>query len=368
LKALRVAAALLMLLVLGALVGASPASAASGCPTQTFLRFGDLAYAATSIPPTVSVAAGSNVGGGSVDEPTNGNGCRRQDNSVKVLRAASIDPAVAVLVSGRPRTLFVIGHRCSGFAGQAYWDCLLQPLAFRGQQFTGTSYPSTPAPRKTLPLGAAIGTARYHDHRVTVRRIRGVEPSVALALSGQPSAAFLSPRACPYSGFSNSPQYDDLLRCLRSPIWFTFNPPGSQAGATVLASGDRPVQPAVTGASLSLVRLPLVADYVPANHGTLTPVGNVAEQVSIHVPSNLATGLYEAVVTCPRCASSGGGTPLYPAGSILVTAKQKTSLGIRIVSYALTVAVIAAAILAFMTYRRRRRLRDAGGGPGRARS
>ena len=357
-----------MLLVLGALVGASPASAASNCPTQTFLRFGDLAYASTSIPPTVSVAAGSNVGGGSVDEPSNGNGCRRQVNSVQVLRAGSIDPAIAVLVSGRPRTLFVIGHRCSGFAGQAYWDCLLEPLAFRGQHFTGTSYPSTPAPRRTLPLGAALGTASYHGHRVTVRRIRGVDPTVAVALTGQPSTAYLSPRACPYSGFSNSPRYDDLFRCLTSPMWFTFNPPGTQAGASVLASGDRPVQPAVMGASISLVRLPVVADYVPANHGPLTPVASVAEQVSIHVPSNLASGLYEAVVTCPRCVSSShGGTSLYPAGSILVTAKQKTSLGIRIVSYALTVAVIAAAILAFMTYRRRRRLRAAGGaGPGRS--
>ncbi len=122
------------------------------------------------------------------------------------------------------------------------------------------------------------------------------------------------------------------------------------------------------GASISLVRLPVVADYVPANHGPLTPVGSVAGQVSIHVPSNLASGLYEAVVTCPRCVSSShGGASLYPAGSILVTAKQKTSLGIRIVSYALTVAVIAAAILAIMTYRRRRRLRAAGGGgPGRS--
>jgi hypothetical protein len=352
-----------MLLVLGAVVGASPASAASGCPTQTFLRFGDLAYAATSIPPTVSVAAGSNVGGGSVDGPSNGNGCRRQVNSVQVLRAGSIDPAVAVLVSGRPRTLFVIGHRCSGFAGQAYWDCLLAPLVFRGQQFTATSYPSTPAPRRTLPVGAALGTASYHGHRVTVRRIRGVEPAVAVALSGQPSTAYLSPRTCPYSGFSNSPRHDDLFRCLTSPIWFTFNPPGSQAGGTVLASGDRSLGPEVMGASISLVRLPVVADYVPANHGTLRPVGNVAQQVSLHVPSNLASGLYEAVVTCPRCAStSHGGTSMYPAGSILVTAKQKTSLGIRIVSYVLTVAVIAAAILAFMTYRRRRRLTGAAGG------
>jgi hypothetical protein len=179
-------------------------------------------------------------------------------------------------------------------------------------------------------------------------------------MSGQPNAAFLSPHACPYSGFSNVTQNDDLLRCLRSPIWFTFSPPGSQAGGSVLATGDRPVAPAVAGASISLVRLPVAADYVPANHGALAPVAQVAEQVNLKVPSNLATGLYEAVVSCPRCAPSSSGTAsLYPAGSILVTAKQKTPVGIRIVSYALTVVVIAAAVLAVITYRRRRRLRAA---------
>lgn len=365
LKPLRAAAALFLLLAVGAVGGAAPASAASNCPTQTFLRFGNLAYAAVSIPATVHVPAGSNVGSGSVDEPTNGNGCRRQEKSVQVTQAASIAAQVAVLVSGRPGTLFVIGHRCSGFAGPAYWDCLLQPLAFRGQQFTATSYPSTPAPRGTLSLGAAIGSASYHGHRVTVRRIRDVQPSLAVGISDQPSTAFLNPRVCPYSGFSNLPRYDDLLHCLQSPIWFTFSPPGTSAGATVAATGDRALAPAVTGASISLVRLSVVADYVPANHGSLTPVGNVADQVSVHVPSNLASGLYEAVVTCPRCASSSRGTSLYPAGSILVAAKQKTSPGIRIVSYALTVAVIVAAILAIRTYRRRRRLRaQAPDGPG----
>ncbi len=362
-KVLRVAAAACTAAVLAALIGAAPSSAAS-CPTQTFLRYGNLAYAATAIPPAVTVPAGASVGSGTVDEPTTADGCHRQENSVKVLRAGPIDPRVAVLVSGRPKTLFVIGHRCSGFSGASYWACLLQPLAFDGQQYTATSYPSTPAPRRTLALGAALGRARYHGRPVTVRRIRGVQPSLAVAVSGQPSVAFLNPRVCPYSGFSNTVRYDDLLRCLQSPIWFTFNPPGSEAGGTVVASGDRPLEPAVEGAAISLVQLPVVADYVPADHGALATVATVAEQVSLKVPTNLASGLYEAVVSCPRCAP-GGGSTLYPAGSILVTAKAKTSVGIRIVSYALTVVVILAAILAFRTWRRRRRLR-AGAGPGRS--
>jgi hypothetical protein len=359
---LRVAAALFTFLVVGALVGGSPASAASGCPTQTFLSFDHLGYAATSVPAAIRLPTGSGLGGGTVDEPTSADGCRRVQRTVQVQAAGSIQPPVAVLVRGRPRTLFVIGHRCEGYAGPSYWDCLLKPLVFHGRQFTGTSYPSTPARRKTLSLGATIGDARYRGHKVTVRRITGVSPSVAVGISGQPSAAFLSPRTCPYSGFSNSPQYDDLLRCLRSPVWFTFDPPGSQAGATVVARSDRRLSGPVTGASISLVRLPVVADFVPAHRRRLVPDGRVGEQVSIRMP-DVPAGLYEAVVSCPRCESpSSAGTGLYPAGSILLTAKPKTSLGIKIVSYALPVAFVAAAILAFMTWRRRRRLRAAAGG------
>jgi hypothetical protein len=280
--------------------------------------------------------------------------------SVQVLVAGSIDSRVAVAVRGRPRTLFVIGHRCQGFAGSSYWDCLLHPLVFNGQTFTGASYPSTPAPRKTLPLAAAIGTAEYQGAKVTVRRIQGVAPTVAVGISGQPSAAFLSPSACPYSGFSNTPQYDDLLRCLRSPVWFTFDPPGSQGDGTVVARSDRAVSGPVAGASISLVRIGVVADFVPAHPGDLVPVGQVAPQVSLHIP-NLASGLYEAVVSCPRCGSAAGG--LYPSGSILVTAKPKTSGVIKVISYALALAFIVAAILAFRTWRRRQRLKAAADAP-----
>lgn len=358
-----------MLLLVGALAGGSRASAASSCPTQTYLRFDHLAYAAVRIPSTVHVAAGSHVGNGIVDEPISSNGCKRAEKSVQVLSTGAVAPQVAVLAAGRPETMFVIGHRCSGFTGPSYWDCLLHPLVFRGQRFTATSYPTEPAPRKTLALGAALGKAQYHGHPVAVRRIQGVDPPLAVGISGQPSAAFLSPRTCPYSGFSNRDEFDDLLRCLRSPVWYTFDPPGSQAGGTVIARADRPLRPAVAGAPLSLIRLSVVADLVPAHHGPLVALGHVAEQMSLRMP-NLPSGLYEAVVTCPRCASRrGGGTTLYPAGSILVSGKPKTSLGIQIVSYALTAALLAAAFLSLRTWRRRRRQKAAAsGGSGPARS
>src|SRR5207237_1307907 len=78
---------------------------------------------------------------------------------------------------------------------------------------------------------------------------------------------FLTAPTCPYEGFSNTPAYDDLLRCLRSPVWFTFDPPGGEAGGTVVARSDRHPGRAVAGASIGLVRLGIVADFVPKRHG-----------------------------------------------------------------------------------------------------
>jgi hypothetical protein len=348
------------LVVIAAVLGASPASAASSCPTQTYLQFDHLAYVAVSIPASVRVSPGVGLGSGTIDEPTSANGCHRADRAAQVLAAGSLAPPVAVLVSGRPQTIFVIGHRCWGFSRSAYWECLLRPLAWDGAQYTATSYPTAPPPRRIVPLGPTIGTAEYHGHRVTVRRIQGVDPALAVGISGRPSDAFLSPRTCPYPGFSNIQQYDDLLRCLQSPVWFTFDPPGVQAGGTVVARADRPLSREVVGATISLIQLPVVANFVPAHSGPLPAVGQVSEQVSLRVPS-LRPGLYEAVVSCQACASHiDGGGPLYPAGSILVTAKPSTSVGIQIISYGLLVAFLFAAFFAFRTYRRR----HPAGGPG----
>jgi hypothetical protein len=352
LTALRVVLAVCVLGIAGALAFGPPASAAS-CPTATYLNYDHLAYAEVGIAVGVQLPPGAGVGGGTIDQPTSSDGCKRARHSVQVVSAGSLDPHVAVLVSGLRQSVFVIGQRCAGFTGPSYWDCLVHPLVFNGIQYTATSYPSQPPPARTLTLGAALGTADYQGRRVTARAIAGVDPSLAVGISGRPSVALLSPRTCPYGGFSSTPQYDNLLRCLRAPVWFTFDPPGSQAGGTVVARSDRPVGAALVGASISLVQLSVAADYVPP-HPQLVPVGRVADQVSLTVP-NVRAGVYEAVVSCPRCSTgANGGSLLYPAGSILVASKPKTSLGIRIVNYALLAAVAAVLILGYRVRRRRR--------------
>jgi hypothetical protein len=334
------AVAVLLAFAAAAAVGPS-ASAAARCPTATFLSFDHLAYASKAIPKGVKIPAGRALGSGEIDAPASADGCKRKRETDDVLAAGSIEPQVAVVVGARPRTLFVIGHRCENVAGDAYWDCLQRPLLFRGRRFTGTSYPRD---GKTVPLGPALGTASLGGRSATVRRIVGVDPAIAVGVSGRPSEAFLAARTCPYEGFSNSAAYDDLLRCLRSPVWFTFDPPGGETGATVVGRADR--EPgAAAGASIGLVRLPVVADLVPARHAAPAVVGRVAPKVSIGIP-DVPSGLYEAVVRMDG--------KLFPAGSFLVTAKPKTSTGIRIVSYALTAALAAAIVMLFLRWRRRR--------------
>jgi hypothetical protein len=349
---LRALLAVCVLAVAGAL-GLSSSAVAATCPTTTYLDYDHLAYAEVTIPAGVQLPPGGAVGSGALDQPTATNGCKRARHSVQVLSAGSVDSHVAVVVSGRPGTAFVIGQRCAGFTGSAYWDCLTQPLVRDGVQYTATSYPSRPPPVKTLPLRAAIGTADYHGRRVTIRRIQGVDPTLAVGVSGQPSVAWLSPRTCPYSGFSNTTQYDNLLRCLRSPVWFTFDPPGNPVGATVLALADRPLPAAVAGATISLARLGVAADYVPASP-KLVPIGHVGGQVSLKLP-DVSAGLYEAVVSCAQCSTTDGGSGgLYPAGSILVSAKPTTSTLIQIINYGLLTLVLVVGALGFRARRRRR--------------
>jgi hypothetical protein len=349
---MRAFLAVCVLAVAGAL-GFSSSAAAATCPTASYLDYNHLAYAEVAVPAGVQLAAGQAVGSGALDHATSSNGCKRARQNVQVVSAGSIDPHVAVMVSGRPGTVFVIGQRCAGFTGSAYWDCLTKPLVWDGVQYTATSYPSTPPPVGTLSLGATLGTASYHGSRVTLRRIQGVDPTLAVGVSGQPSVAWVSPRTCPYSGFSNTPQYDNLLRCLRGPVWFTFDPPGNPSGAKVLATADRPVTGPVAGATISLARLPLQADYVPAK-AELVPVGHVGSQVNLKLP-DVDAGLYEAVVSCAQCSSTGAGSSgLYPAGSILVSAQSKGSTAAEIVNYVILALVVLAAGLGYRARRRRR--------------
>jgi hypothetical protein len=346
-----------LLVVIAAVVAAHPsggsATAASKCPTETFLSFDHLAYAATPLPASGEIEAGARLGPGTVDEPSEPSGCKRRRESLAVLRAAGIDPRVAVMVEGRRGTLFVLGARCAGYVGAERWRCLLQPLVFDGRRYTGTRYPARPGPQGEVPLGVPAGEADLDGRPVTVLRIDRVDPSLAVGIRGRPNDAFLAPGVCPYEGFANTPAEDDLLRCLRSPVWFTFDPPGGRAGDPITARSDRPLAAELAGATISLVRLPRVADFVPSDRSSAVRVGAPRSQFRLTLP-DVPAGLYEAVVSCPRCASADEGRTQFPAGSILVTGKAKTSTAIRIISYALGALVVASLIGSVIVFRRNR--------------
>ena len=244
--------------VAAALAWMAPESSAATCPKQTFLSFGGYAYIAQKLPTATAIKAGAALGDGSLDEPTSADGCKRRRESVSVRKAGGIESRVAVMAFGF-RNIFVLGSRCDGFEGDEHWRCLLEPLVFQGRRYTGLRYPSTPGPQRTVARGRPLGRAEADGSAVTVVRIPRVPASVAVAVKGRPNDAYVAAGVCPYESFENDRARDDLRRCLESPVWFAFDPPGAVAGDRIVGVADRPLPPQLEGAMVSLVRL-AVAD------------------------------------------------------------------------------------------------------------
>jgi hypothetical protein len=349
----------ILLSLAAASVSAAQAKAAT-CPTQSFLVYANLVYAGESPPSSASVAPGGSLGDGTLDEPTDQSGCSRKRSGVEVVRLAGLDPAVAVGVRGRDRAVFVLGGRCSGLARDARWRCLQHPLRFRGRAYVGVSYPP---PGKDLRVGRRVGKAVLAGTTVPALGIAGVAPSVAVAVAGRPDVAFVAPGACPYERFSVRPLLDDLRRCLAGPVWLVFDPPGARAGASVQARADRRVTARLSGSAITLERLRSVADVVPRDPAAHARLGRLSTGTLTFELPNVPPGLYEAVVTCSRCASAYGGRTEFPAGSVLVGPRKSGSSGPRIVAIVLGLLVLVLGILAAVVFRRRRRSPSTGSGP-----
>jgi hypothetical protein len=343
----------------------SPSHAQQSCPTTTFLAFDHLVYAAEQVPASVSLTPGRALGDGRVDEPTDATGCRRRQDDVGVVRAGEIDPGVAVAVAGRPGVVFVLGGRCAGYANDDRWRCLLEPLSYAGASYTGTSYPVSPGTQGTVTLGAPLGGARLGGEAVTAVRIDGVDPAVAVGVEGRPHEAFLASGVCPYERFANRLAADDLSRCLRSPVWLFFDPPGGRVGEQVTARADRPLAGVLAGATVSLARLSIAADIVPRDVSGSVPIATLApggRTLPFTIP-DVGQGLYEAVVTCGRCAAAHGGRTRFPAGSILVVERKSGGTSARPVVLAvgaILLLLIPAALLAWRRGWHRRGARPGG--------
>lgn len=339
------------LVVLFAFVAASAFEApalAQECPSTAFLQHGHLLFAGVKVPASVSVTLRSALGEGVLDAPTGDDPCQRKRENVKVMRVAEVDSSVGVAVEGRPGEIFVLGARCSGYEETERWDCLLEPLEYSGTAYTGVRYPADAGPPGAVPLAEPLGEAMLGGNTLTVHRISGVDPGVAVGVQGRPSEAFVAPRACPYERFDNRPARDDLLRCLRSPVWLVFDPPGGRVGAEVVARADRKLAPEAEGADVSLVRVRVVADVVPGDISRSVRVAALKGRLVTFALPDVEQGLYEAVVTCGRCAQAFGGRTVFPAGSLLVFEKEGGSgprlvgIGVGVVFFVLLVASIVA--------------------------
>lgn len=335
--------------VVAAALGSAGRAAAAECPTQTFLTFGHLTYAARPLPAGSGIAPGAAVGKGSLDEPTEPSGCKRKRTTPDVLRAGTVEPLVALFVPGRPRTIFVLGARCAGYATAELADCLLNPVVFQGRRYTAMRSLS---PGGSLPLGQSLGGAQFHG-KVGASEIQGVDPTLAVGLRGRPGEAFVAAGVCPYGRLESRPASNDLLRCLRSPVWFSFDPPGGTPGDPIRGAADRPLGADLDGATVSLVRLPGLSDVVPDDRSKAVRIGAPAATFDFELP-DLRAGLYEAIVSCKACAGSQGGNTLFPAGSLLVTSVDKGSSGPRIIGFVLGVVLLGLAVASIVVFRRSR--------------
>jgi hypothetical protein len=317
------------------------APASPSCPAQTFLQYGGVVYASEPLPPSGRPPEGETLGQGRIDAPSSAaDPCKREQRDVQVVAVRGVDPGTAVLVSGETELGYILGSRCTGFSAAERWDCVRSPLRFDGVAYTGIRYPA--GAQRRLSLGPALGTGTMAGSQVEVRRIEGVDSSVAVAVAGDETEAFVAPGVCPYEQFASTEARDNLRRCLKGPVWFSFAPLGGQPGDSITASGDRRAVSELAGATVALVRLREATNALPEPLGTLTPIGSISggggrPTLRFDIP-DLPQGLYEAVVTCERCEARFGATR-FPGGSIVVLAKQSGSSGAKIV-YILVFAVI----------------------------
>ena len=344
---------LVVLLAAGSAVyGAADASAAD-CPRISFLEYRGYVYRSYGIPSNVTLPAGDSLGTATVDEPGGDDGCKRGRRTAAIRSYQGIDPLVAVAVNDRPGLVFILGNKCYGLVGDDRWSCLTKPLVFEGRTYVGTAYPAKPPPRRTLSLGAPVGKGSVDQRRVSVRPIDGVDPSIAVALAGRPSEAFLVPGVCPYVGFDNRLVLDNLSRCLRGPAWTVFSPPGATPGDQVRLRADRPLK-AGQRIQVALALADVGGDILPRNTagttvGTLTAGTKGKTAVTFTLPK-LKAGRYQAVLTCPGCAAAYGGRTVFPGGTFIVGESGGSSGKVIVVALALALLV---ALLAALYVRRK---------------
>ena len=305
---------------------ASPATA-QDCPTQSFVIYEHLAYVEETVPGSVTLERGDQLGEAELDAAGDDDPCKRTRSSATAARIGGVDPKVAITVAGRPDVAFVVGAACSGDEGAERWRCLLEPLVFEGVSYTGVRYPGSD-PEDAVPLADTLGDATLADEQVTAAAIAGVDPRVAVGVEGRPGEAFVAPGVCPYERFAVEGALNDLMRCLRSPLWLVLDPPGGVAGAEVIALGDREAVLELAMATVALAPITVEGESVKADFAAAVDIGALGDgsggraQTEFAIPE-LEPGPCEAVILCEPCAAAFGGETAFPAGLFRVTAERR---------------------------------------------
>ena len=330
-------------------------AAAQDCPGSGLLLFERAVYSEEPAPPGGVAERGAALGSGRLAF-VEAAGCDPQDVEVVALTRAT--PDLAVAVDGRPDSIFVLGARCAGYEDEERSTCILEPLTHDGRMYTGARYPDGVSPTR-LVWGDPLGDAELGDESMTAVAIEGVDPAVAVGVSGRPDEAFVAAGACPYERFAEDEANDDLLRCLRAPLWLIFEleqPPAARAGETITARADRSVADVVDGATLSLVLLEGSSDVVPSSLSGAIEIGSVTVDpegrvsVPITVP-DVPTGVYEAIVSCEACADQFGGETVFAAGSVAIVGDDGGG-GPRTVGIVIGSLLFVALALAVVAWRR----------------
>jgi hypothetical protein len=348
-------------LVVGASLAFVPGAGAQDCPTTSIVIYDDVAYVSESVPSSVTLTLGDQLGDAELDTASTGDPCKRKRSPATAVRIEGVDPRVAVAVAAHPGDAFVVPAACSGYEKAGRWQCLLEPLTLNGESYTGVRYPGA-EPERGVPFGDPLGSGELAGAAVTAVGIEGVDPKVAVGLQDRPGEAFVAPGVCPYEHFAVAGALNDLLRCLRSPLWLILDPPGGVPGADVTARGDRPATEELRSATVSLAPIEVAGNEVQADFAGAVPVGRLASLsdggtgLQFAIPE-LEPGPYEAVITCEPCAASYGGETTFPAGLFRVTEKPAKEKGggtssVQLVGIVMGVLLIGLLIASFVLWRK----------------
>ena len=161
---------------------------------MSFVIYDHVAYVGESVPESVVLTLGDQLGEAEIDTAGENDPCKRERSPAAAVRIDRIDPRVAVAVAARPGVAFVVAAACSGYEGAERWRCLLEPLTFDGESYTGVRHPGA-EPERGVPFGDPLGGGVLAGAAVTAVSIEGVDrrsPSASRTGQVRPS----SPRAC----------------------------------------------------------------------------------------------------------------------------------------------------------------------------